>query len=487
MRALRRMASTFVNARDFYLLPPQKRLLLLAMDWTRPKDPPFSLGQASILANLKRHDISVIPKAWSVNRKDFKVETVYDFVMEHANENTDLALGTYVWHEPQTQSFLNALRRNHFPGRIILGGPQVSYVKRGLEKFYPQADIFIRGYAEEALAQLLLSHANRVFISGVHYAGEPDLSLTAVAELSALPSPFLQGIITPQQFIRWETQRGCPFRCAFCQHRESDLTRTRRQFSSSRIMPEIDWIVQNSAIREIAVLDPTFNTGPSYIEVMDALIAKKYTGRISFQCRIEMVKNDFLTRIKALNETAQVVLEFGLQTIHRTEEKVIQRPNNKKRISEVLNQCREFGINTEVSLIFGLPNQTVKTFEASIDFCKEHSVSAIYAFPLMLLRGTELYERKTELGLVESTDIADLEIDRVQTNISHVIASPSFTYQEWQAMASLAESLNNYNKNAKITNVLQQTLWKFNVGKAEGNADTSVFQQNTQIIPNAGK
>jgi radical SAM superfamily enzyme YgiQ (UPF0313 family) len=38
-----------------------------------------------------------------------------------------------------------------------------------------------------------------------------------------------------QRFIRWETQRGCPFRCSFCQHRESGVRLRRRSLALSRI------------------------------------------------------------------------------------------------------------------------------------------------------------------------------------------------------------------------------------------------------------
>jgi hypothetical protein len=36
-----------------------RKLILASLDWTRPKDPAISLGQASILANLRRHNIPV--------------------------------------------------------------------------------------------------------------------------------------------------------------------------------------------------------------------------------------------------------------------------------------------------------------------------------------------------------------------------------------------------------------------------------------------
>lgn len=424
-----------------------KKLLSLSFDWTRPKDPPMSLGQASIVAKLRQEEITVIPKAWSVNNGDFDIKDVFEFVMGNAGAGADLALGTYVWHEPETQTLLNNLKKAKFPGRMILGGPQVSYTKEKLEHYYPQADVFIRGYGEGALTKFLLSHTEKPSIKGVHYAGEPDLGLSASIDLNDLPSPYLTGIIKPQTFIRWETQRGCPFHCAFCQHRESDSAMKRKQFGSSRILQETQWILDNPIIQDIAVLDPTFNSGPHYLDILKKLADGKYTGKLALQCRAEMVSDEFLDAVEKLNSTAHVVLEFGLQTVHQSEARLIRRPNNMAKVKRVLSQAYDRNIATEISLIFGLPNQTVQSFRESIEFCKNLRVPTIYAYPLMLLRGTPLHAQKEQLQLVESTDL-NLNISRIQKNIPHVVSSPSFTYKDWCSMATMAQALDIYNTKA---------------------------------------
>lgn len=447
----------------------------------------MSLGQASILANLHHHKIPVIAKAWAVNQPSFDYKDVHAFVIENADENTDVALGAYVWHEPQTQMLLNDLKQDNFSGRIILGGPQISYTKNKIEQFYPQADIFIRGYGEEALAQLMLSPERKPAIDGVHYAGESDSGISAKMEIELLPSPFLTGIIPAQAFIRWETQRGCPFRCSFCQHRESDISMKRRQFSDSRIMEEIRWIIENPVIRDIAVLDPVFNSGPHYLKTLEALIQGKYRGKLALQCRAEMIQDEFLNRIEELNKTAHVVLEIGLQTTNKEEQKLIQRPNNMNKITHVFSEIHKRNIATEVSLIFGLPNQTVQSFETSIQFCKDAGIPTIYAFPLMLLRGTPLYENKKQLGLVETSDI-NIAVDRMQQNIPHVISSPSFTVDDWHIMARMAESLDVYNKSStpKMLNTLQHTFWQNSaikeIDRSTSDDDHATTYQNKSVF-----
>ncbi|MDF2690244.1 MAG: radical domain protein [Gammaproteobacteria bacterium] len=143
----------------FTAMHSRRRLIQVALDWTRAKDPPLSLGHASILANLKRHDIPMLEKSWAINHDAFDSKQVVAFAMEHAATETDFAIGAYIWNEKAVQQILKSLKTYRFPGRLIVGGPQVSYISDNaiLEQLYPEADVFIRGYAENALLKLLQS------------------------------------------------------------------------------------------------------------------------------------------------------------------------------------------------------------------------------------------------------------------------------------------------------------------------------------------
>jgi hypothetical protein len=178
-----------------------RRLLLAALDWMRTKDPPISLGAASIVASMRDADVS--HKSWAVNHESFAAEEVVDWVMQEAARSnstaTDFAVGAFIWNEHATQQILQRLRAAGFPGRIIVGGPQVSYVAQNVQKFYPDADVFIRGYAEQALAAMYSPQQSdeQPAIAGVHYRGERDLGKSAQTKLTELPSPFLTGEILP--------------------------------------------------------------------------------------------------------------------------------------------------------------------------------------------------------------------------------------------------------------------------------------------------
>lgn len=103
-----------------------------------------------------------------------------------------------------------------------------------------------------------------------------------------------------------------------------------------------------------------------------------------------------------------------------------------------------------------MPKQTLQSFKESLDYCKQFN-STVYAFPLMLLRGTELHQRREELGLIESNQILPDKAmaGRVQDEmIPHVVESPSFTLSDWEVMASMAADLDEWNNTNKMQSFL---------------------------------
>lgn len=399
---------------------------LLALTWSRDKDPRLPLGHASLIAALDAAGIDVHAACHAVNPLAPSPEALATELLEAAGAEGDVGVGVYVWNEAIVQRLLPCLRGAGFRGRIILGGPQVSYAEPGVEALYPDADVFVRGYAEDALVEVLRAVAPTA-IPGVHWRGTADRATTATPDLGRLPSPWLGGTVPigPHAYVRMETQRGCPFRCTFCQHREAGARLSRRDLDHDRVRRELALFVERR-VADLSVLDPIFNLGPRSVEVLETLRASGFAGRLSLQCRFESVSDGFLDACADLD----VTLEFGLQTIHPVEAAIIDRRNRMTRVEEVMSRLDRRGVRYLVSLIFGLPEQTLASFGESVDFCLRRRVPVVRAFPLMLLRGTPLARDRARWGLVESDDV-----------IPMVVGARTFGRGEWTEMARLSDAL----------------------------------------------
>ncbi len=408
-----------------------RRVILVALDWHRPKDPRLPLGHASLAARLATTPgAELIHGAFDVNGPGGQPEQVAARILEHAlarpAAEVDVALGAYVWNETTIQRSLPLLRQGGFRGRIVLGGPQISYASPGLEALYPEADAFVRGAGEDALAALATNPATRT-VPGVHFAGHFDREEHAQVKLRAQPSPWLRGTcsVPASGFARWETQRGCPFRCGFCQHRDPGSRPGCQHAAEDRITAEQELLVRQGA-SEIAVLDPVFSSSSRSVAVLDRFSRLGFRGRLELQAHFDLIRSPLLDACQRLD----TCLELGLQTIHPAEQAAIGRRNDLDHASAVLIELQARGIACEVSLIYGLPEQTPESFRATVAWLLERRVPVIKAFPLVLLRGTQLDRERVRWSLEEDG-----------ATIPKVVRSHSFDTQGWRRMRALAQAL----------------------------------------------
>ena len=407
----------------------RRRLVLVSLEWHKERSPSIALASSCLASAIQESQVAEIEVLVGViNNPEFSLEKLACEILDRSP--TDIGIGCYVWNKESTRHLMKHIRKRGYAGRIILGGPQVSNAGPGLEKVYPEADIFIRGTAEDALVEVITAH-NPSLIQGVHVAGTEDSCAQALAQLTHLASPYLSRAISlthpdgsPLRFIWWETKRGCPFRCSYCQHPGSG-DRVQHHFPIRRLRDEIVMFKDNG-VQEVAVLDPTFNIGEKYLEVLYELQRQKFEGLLGLECRFELVNEQFLDAVQGLN----VRLKFGLQTIHKDEEKAIRRKNNLSKIQEVIVELNRRNLLYLITIMYGLPNQTLQSFTETVDFCLGARVPVVRAFPLLLLRGTELAASRKKWRLETGPG-----------SIPEVISSNSFTERDHKKMVRIAEAL----------------------------------------------
>lgn len=329
-----------------------------------------------------------------------------------------LALACYVWSCHLIEPIIALCKKQGFTGKVILGGYQIN--RQTCRKLYPNGDFYIPGYGEESLPEAILdehSISSRIIEKKINF--------------EKLASPYLDGTISIEprhEMLHWETRRGCVFKCNFCAHR--DLRDTGVHLHGiSKIKRELD-LFNSKNVKKINVLDPIFNNEPNHLDILKYAIEINLQSLLSFQVRFERINEEFLQLCSQLN----VHLEFGLQTAELKESRLIERANNMNRVGKSIDLLQCWNQSFEVSLIYGLPGQTVDSFMRSIEYLRQKNVRTIKAFPLMLLEGTKLANEKEKYSIVE---------DRIdESEIPHVVESYSFTRSDWKVMHILANNLN---------------------------------------------
>jgi len=413
-----------------------KKVLFVSFDLIRPHDPEKSLAIAGILAALKGSE---------------RLNLMYEF--EHLSVNVEVgeswqekieayrfceysfaAVSVYAWCEPVINDFIKSLVERGFRGRIILGGYQIA--NDSLENYrerYPQADVFVEGYAEQAL----LDYFSENPVAYVPMVIKSESKLNP----AVLRSPYLTGEIPVRhgmEMLRLETKRGCPYSCSFCRHRDV-VNNSIVELDENTVMEELDMLI-SLGVKKINVIDPIFHIG-NYEKILNEIIAlcksKKSETLFSLQCRLEfLARRDGKGReFLKLCGQGHFELEFGLQTCNEQESELINRRNQMPLIEEALKMLGRSGIKHEISMIYGLPGQTLDSFSKGMEFLKQKSRGAncvIKAYPLKLLPGTPLYKEKEKYAFEEETG---------ELNIRRVVCSDSFTREDWLRMKNIADSL----------------------------------------------
>ncbi|MBX2980496.1 MAG: radical SAM protein [Flavobacteriales bacterium] len=406
--------------------------LLISFDLVRPDELTPSLAIASILAHQRSEarwrdqmtvehlSINMLEVGGQARVEDFRIRL--EAMQVHRFDC--IALSAYIWNEYLLNPFIALLRELGFAGKVALGGYQVTYGRQAeLLQRYPDCQVFIAGQAEQAFAEL-----------PDHLSAEHPVFLNVPVDFDQLASPYLTGALPVPlgaDMVRMETKRGCPYRCSFCAHRDL-VTRRVHKHPLERVFNELA-LLNDRRVQRINVLDPIFNAGKEHLEVMHEIVRLGMRSTFTLQSRFENIRGEQGAAFLDLCTQGNFHLEFGLQTTDHEVSKHIDRANRMDLVDTALDQLVARGIPFEVSLIYGLPGQTLDSFQRSIKHLHAKGCTDIKAWPLMLLPGTKLYDQKVQWGMLEEA--------LGEFNIPVVTESNTFSREEWERMDRIARVL----------------------------------------------
>ncbi len=314
---------------------------------------------------------------------------------------TAVTFSLYVWNRGMCREIADELQERLPEVHIFAGGPEATADPAGLlagNSF----DFLISGEGEEpftAVCRRLADGGDVAGIPGVVTRTEQGLSLisaTPLAELDAIPSPWLNGTLDATQYpgILWQLSRGCGFTCDFCF--DSRGVNGVRRFSLERIEAELRRFAA-SAVSQIFVLDSTFNQDSRRAKTILRLIGK-ITPQIHFHFE---VRSEFIDREMAgLFANITCSLQIGLQSADPQVLKQVGRTFRKDDFISRIMLLNETGAVFGFDLMYGLPGDTLAGFRDSLDFALGLYPNHLDIFPLAILPGTALAARAADIGLL---------------------------------------------------------------------------------------
>jgi radical SAM superfamily enzyme YgiQ (UPF0313 family) len=389
---------------------------------------PYSIGVLQSYAQKKMQDSHRFHFLIPIYKR-IKIKQAVSFLID-----ADIVFfSTYLWNFRISLEIANQLKRAKPECVIAFGGPQIPENSGRLESLlrnHSQIDIGCFGEGEKTFLSILnlFDEANKWNnIPSIGFISEDDFFLKTphaerIQDLDEILSPYLNGTFEP--LIRanpqenWsamlETNRGCPFTCAFCAWGAGNK-RKLIKYSKEKIFAEIDWFSKQK-IEFVFCCDANFGILPRDIEIARKTARNKLKFNFPKSFSVQNTKNSS----EKIFELQKILNDAGLQkgvnlALQSTNPKTLRSINRENINIGVYHRLQEDftreGIPTFSDIILGLPDETYNSFTNGISSIIEAGQhNRIQFINLTVLENTEMAEpyfiKKHGLRLQESKIIS---------------------------------------------------------------------------------
>lgn len=384
---------------------------------------PLSAGmlQAYAQANLKN------PQKFHFLLPIFKRIPIQEATDQLANVDV-LFVSTYVWNMQISLEVAKKLKENNPQVLVIFGGPQVPDKDPTFLTTHTFIDLACHGEGEHVALKILENFESRDWInvpsiSFVNAKGDVITNAKAgrKKELSEFPSPYLEGVFDPlikanpnEHWIAlWETNRGCPFACTFCDWGSAVASKVYK-FDMERLHKEIEWFSSHK-IEFVFCCDANFGILTRDIDIA-AFVAKikkesGYPHALSVQATKNATERAYATQKILSDAGLNKGVDIALQSMDPNTLKSIKRGNiSTKTYQELQRRFSNDNIETYTDLILGLPGETYDSFAEAVSTIIENGQHNRIQFNnLSILPNAEMgdpeYQNKYGIKFVESKTI----------------------------------------------------------------------------------
>jgi len=371
-----------------------------------------------------------------------------------------LCLSCYMWNWRLNMAVAARVRQQNEHCLIIVGGPQVPDEAADFFKEHPAIDNAIHGEGEETFYQTLLAHLRKTSfrsVRGLSYhdrrTGEVSFggARSEIVHLDDIPSPYLTGTLNDLMsndqadwVASWETNRGCPFSCAYCYWgRRSRKVRT---FGMERLFEEIEWFGQKN-ISLVFGCDANFGILKRDLVIVKKLAEtkKKYGYPPTFRVCNTKNSNDIVFSIEEILHESQMAKGTSMSFQSLTPEVLhnVNRTNIKIDLFHKLQaRYAKAGMPTYTEMILALPGETYETFVNGLNtllMSGQHSQMHLYNCTILVNSemGEPGYLKKygiktVEIPIFQQHATPDTSDQHVTEHETIVVATDAMPLEDWR-------------------------------------------------------
>lgn len=358
-----------------------------------------------------------------------------------------LAFSVLGWNYQSFGALAATFKQLNPAGLVVFGGTHVANQAARVFRMFPEVDVVVNGEGELTFRELVrarLTGADRHAlgsVAGISYRGPDGEAVTTeerprIEDLEQIPSPFLTGALEltdengefRYDVALMETNRGCPYKCAFC-YWGGAVGQKVRAFSLERLRRELE-LFAKLKVHTIVACDANFGLLPNDLEFIEALIETRDAYGFPRALETSWAKNKSKTFFKIVQRMKEAGMHssftLALQTLSDSALETMNRRNMKVNEWEDLAAWldRE-GLDCYAELIWGAPGETVESFMEGYDRLARR-VSRIAVYPILLLPNTDYMEKKELFGITAIRGDHD--------DFEYVLAHDTMTFADNQYM-----------------------------------------------------
>ena len=367
-----------------------------------------------------------------------------------------VGFSAYVWNARLSLAIARELKRARPETIVVFGGPQVPDRSEAFLREHPYVDLACHGEGERVFTAVLDSAPDWSGVPGCshldadgafHQSPKPP----RIAELDEIPSPYLSGTFDALQrrfpderwVMTWETNRGCPFSCSFCDWGSATAAKVHR-FPDERLHAEIDYMC-SGAVDFVFCCDANYGILKRDLELTERIVAGKARTGHPHSLSVQSAKNA-TERTYAIQKLIDESLSsygatISLQSVNDATLANIRRSNiSSESYRELQRRYTRDGIYTYTDIILGLPGESYAEFADGVaQVVAEGQHNHIQFHNCSLLPNAEMgdpeYIARFGLRTVDQPIVGIhspvTEVDEVDERLATVIATDAMPAADW--------------------------------------------------------
>lgn len=377
-------------------------------------------------------------------------EQVCGQVLASLDDPLVVAFTVYFWNRAKSVELARRVKLAWPDCHIVMGGNDVSYQQDALFAEAPWVDVLVHGEGElrfvELLRSLLHDGEGISAIDGITYwsGGGTDrkpattMAPERIADLAMVPSPlsvYSDAELAQTSLLVYETNRGCPYGCAFCYWGGATNSKV-RQFPMERVAADLDRIIRLAGPHMmLALADANFGILPRDVDIVRMLVdtCDRYGKKPEFFVTWAKNSNKRIVQMAGMLRDGGLLAPVTLsaQSFSPAALELGNRSNIRAdHFRKLQAEFRDLRIPTYTDLIWGMPGETYESFLSGVEEVLTAG-GAPLVFPLLLLNNTDYTREKFRQEQKVVVRHLPVDVSDPELTGDTVVAHATMTEEEW--------------------------------------------------------